>query len=672
MNTSRTAGAPLTLRLALAAALLLATAVPSSAAVMSGLASIDPAVVVAMQSNATLVPVIAVLREQAALATAAHGTRAERQEAVVRRLKATAARSQVPVLADLRGAQGRGEVGGFRSLWIVNAIAVDASPGAIRQLAASPEVAAVVPDKTFSAPQAPTTQSSPAELNLDIIGAPDLWAAGVTGLGVVVASLDTGVDASHPDLAPRWRGGTNSWYDPYGQHPSAPFDANGHGTQTMGVILGGEAGGTAVGVAPDARWIAARIFNDAGVGTYSAVHLAFQWVLDPDRNPGTADAPSIVNNSWTLSAPGCDLTFQPDLQALVAAGIVPVFAAGNFGPGSATSASPANYPEALAVGATNDGDAILAASSRGPTSCGRATSSTFPDLTAPGVNIHTADLYSLYTDATGTSLAAPHVSGALALLLSAFPDATAAQLRMALGGSAIDLGTSGTDNTFGSGRLDVPTAHAWLGTSQEPTDVIFSDGFEAGSFAAWSLTTGTNLAVSPRSALDGTYGMEANVSGTSRSYVTDDSPTAETSYRARFEFDPNGVILRSGIEQILVARTAAGTTTFRLEVSKKAQGYRVRLVTTLPGGGNVAGPWTALSNGAHMIEVLWQAAAANAQNGSARLWIDGTAAGDLSSLANGSARIDLVRLGLVEVASGSGTQFFDAFVSTRGAPIEPQ
>ena len=671
MNTGRPARATLALRLALAVVLLVAATEPGVANGTSGRAALAPEILAAIRSDATRVPVIVVLRDQADLSSSAHGSRAERQARVVRRLQETAVRAQARLLADLSDARQRGEVGLVRSLWIVDAIAVQASPAVIQRLAEAPEVAAIVPDRTFQAPTGPASLGSPVETNLDLIGVPDLWADGVTGLGVVIASLDTGVDAGHPDLEPRWRGGTNSWYDPYGQHPSAPFDANGHGTQTMGVMVGGDEGGTAIGVAPDARWIAARIFNDAGAGTYSAVHLAFQWVLDPDRNPATADAPDLVNNSWTLSVPGCDLTFQPDLQALVAAGIVPVFAAGNFGPGSSTSASPANYPEALAIGATNDADAILAASSRGPTTCGRATSSTFPDLTAPGVDIQTADLYGLYTSATGTSLAAPHVSGVLALLLSAFPNATVAQLRAALGASTVDLGTPGADNTYGQGRIDAPAASAWLEASQPPSDMIFADGFESGTFQNWSLTTGTNLAVSPRSALDGTYGMEANLSGTSRSYVTDDSPTVETSYRARFEFDPNGVILRSGIEQILVARTAAGTTTFRLEVSKKAKGYRIRLVTTLPGGITAAGPWTALSDGPHVIEILWQAAATNAQNGSARLWLDGTMAGDLSGLANAGARIDLVRLGLVEVASGSGTQFFDAFVSTRGAPIEP-
>ena len=170
---------------------------------------------------------------------------------------------------------------------------------------------------------------------------------------MVVANLDSGVDATHPDLAGRWRGGTDSWFDPYGEHPATPTDLTGHGTATMGIMVGGDAGGTSVGMAPGATWIAARIFNDSGMATATAIHAALQWVLDPDGNPATADAPQVVNNSWAYGSPGCNLEFQPDLQALRAAGIVPVFAAGNYGPGASTSVSPANYPEALAVGDTD-------------------------------------------------------------------------------------------------------------------------------------------------------------------------------------------------------------------------------------------------------------------------------------------------------------------------------
>ena len=348
----------------------------------------------------------------------------------------------------------------------------------IAEIAARPDVASVTPDEipivpaAIEVPAAPASASAPSsaapESNLSKVNAPAMWALGYTGQGVVVANLDSGVDIAHPDLSGRWRGGTNSWFDPYGQHPSVPTDLSGHGTATMAVIVGGDAGGTSIGMAPGATWIAARIFNDSGTATATAIHAAFQWVLDPDDNPATADAPEVVNNSWAYGTPGCNLAFQPDLQALLSAGIVPVFAAGNYGPGASTSVSPANYPEALAVGGTKATDAIDGTSSRGPSACGE-TSSTYPELVAPGVNIHTADLFGLYQAATGTSMAAPHVAGALALLLSAHPGLSASSLAAALTGSAIDRGTAGPDNTYGYGRLDVLAAHNALAGGPTPT-----------------------------------------------------------------------------------------------------------------------------------------------------------------------------------------------------------
>ena len=235
----------------------------------------------------------------------------------------------------------------------------------------------------------------------------------------------------------------------------------------MGVIVGGDAGGTSIGMAPGARWIAARVFNDAGASTVTAVHAAFQWLLDPDGNPATADAPDIVNNSWAYgSGPGCNLAFQPDLQALRAAGIIPVFAAGNFGPGGSTSVSPANYPEALAVGAVNNTDQIYSSSGRGPSACGEP-SSVYPEIVAPGVSITTTDRAGMYQSASGTSMSAPHVTGALALLMSAEPTLAPSELESALLSSAVDLGTPGPDGTYGYGRLDTLAAYQWLQTAPQ-------------------------------------------------------------------------------------------------------------------------------------------------------------------------------------------------------------
>ena len=416
--------------------------------------------VLATLPQGEMTTVIVTLRDRADLATTRGTTRANRLRAVIAALQSRVGASQGGLRALLRKRAAQGKVAKTTPFWIVNGISVTATADVIREVASFPGVESITSDDVPVVPAAGNPEPSVAA-----IAAPALWDLGYTGQGVVVASLDSGVELSHPDLAGRWRGGTNSWFDPYGQHPASPVDMTGHGTGTMGVIVGGDAGGTAIGVAPGAKWIAARIFNDKGASTATAIHAAFQWVLDPDGNPNTADAPNVVNNSWSYGYAGtCNLAFQPDVQALRAAGIVPVFAAGNFGPGSSSSVSPANYPESLAVGAVNNSDQIYSGSSRGPSHCGESSTS-YPEIVAPGVNIRTAGRYGTYQSMSGTSLAAPQVAGALALLLSANPNLTASAQEQALMDGARDLGAAGPDNVFGVGRVDVLTA---LGAPSTP------------------------------------------------------------------------------------------------------------------------------------------------------------------------------------------------------------
>jgi subtilisin family serine protease len=364
-------------------------------------------------------------------------------------------------------------------LWISNEVHVRALPAVLRELAARPDVERVGPVETITAPARPVALRVPsatrtasdlagpaataavasaatAEPNIAAVHAPDLWSLGIRGQGVVVAGLDTGVDATHPDLSTRWRGGAHSWFDPYGQH-ATPVDVNGHGTATMGVAVGGDSGGTSIGVAPGATWIAAKIFDDRGAATTTAIHQAFQWVLDPDGDPLTDDAADVVNNSWSASSTACSTTFQPDLQALVAAAITPVFAAGNGGPTAGSVTSPANLPQALAVGDVTGTDAVDASSSRGPSAC---------------VDVRTSDVYGSFIVASGTSLAAPHVTGALALLASAAPGSTPAQRVAALESGALDLGPAGTDPDYGYGRLDALAAYQRLVTVPDLTVAV--------------------------------------------------------------------------------------------------------------------------------------------------------------------------------------------------------
>jgi subtilisin family serine protease len=442
--------------------IILTAAVASVLSIGSGALAAPPPV-----DRGEMVRAIVVLDAQVDPSTIVAPSRRQRRAALVRALRARAGADQTGVRSLLSRRRAQGLVADVVPLWVVNAVAVVARPSVITELARRPEVREIDPDLALQAPAAPTaaaTAGTLTEPNVDAVNAPALWDLGIRGQGTVVATMDTGVDAGHPDLAARWRGGNNSWYDPNGEHPTVPTDVNGHGTATMGVLVGGAAGGTAVGVAPDATWIAVKIFNDRGTTSTSRIHQGFHWLLDPDGNPDTADAPDVVNNSWTGSTAGCSLEFQPDLRNLRAAGILPVFAAGNYGPTAGTVLSPATNPEALAVGAIDDTAVIDPSSSRGPSACGQAT---VPRLVAPGVGIRTTDLYGGYVDATGTSVAAPHVAGALALLLSAAPELPADRQQAALESTAGDLGPGGADTTYGYGRVDTLAAYRWLGTAPD-------------------------------------------------------------------------------------------------------------------------------------------------------------------------------------------------------------
>ncbi|MCI4657998.1 S8 family serine peptidase [Cryobacterium zhongshanensis] len=496
-----------TLAVAALVALLVTGLAPAASArpgTAPGSAGLDPGLqaILAALPPGGVTTVVVTLRDRADLKRVRGTSRAARLKGAIQELTATANASQVPIRTLLRARADQGTVTRSIPLWVVNGISVTATADVIRDLAERPDVASIIPDEVTVVPSVGLP-----EPGVDKVSAPALWNLGFSGQGVVVASLDSGVDVSHPDLAGRWRGGTDSWFDPYGEHPVTPTDLTGHGTATTGVILGGDAGGTSIGVAPGARWIAAKIFNDRGVATATAIHQAFQWVLDPDHDPNTPDAPQLVNGSWSIGAgPGCDLSFQPDLQALRAVGILPVFAAGNYGSGASTSVSPANYPEALAVGAVTGNDLIYTSGSRGPSTCGGRTR-IFPDLVAPGVNILTDDRYGLYQTASGTSMAAPNATGALALLLSSVPGLTTDQAQAALTATALDLGPTGPDPSYGSGRLNVLAAYQWL--LEHPIAADLTGPVTSSLVLAPSLSNGTTDAGLHATANDTTTGGSA-------------------------------------------------------------------------------------------------------------------------------------------------------------------
>ena len=425
------------------------------------------------------VPVIITLSDRADLSHVHDRDKKKKRKEILMRLRQIADATQGDLKSLLQNRRARK----IKPLWIVNGIAATVPVSLITEIEDLPGIESVTLDSTIQAPV--VTAGGPAlpEWNISAIKAPDVWNRGFTGSGVVVATMDTGVDMHHPDLQARWRGGANSWYDPNGEH-ATPEDTNGHGTQAMGIIVGGAAGGSAIGVAPGAEWIGVKIFNDAGTASLSAIHQGFQWLLNPDNDPNTDDAPDVVSNSWGIEgANNCSGEFVSDIQTLRNADIAVVFSAGNYGPNSSTSMSPSNNAGAFSVGAVDSNYLVASFSSRGPSSC---DGSVFPQLTAPGVDIRTSDLTyggafpDSYITVSGTSFAAPHVAGAIALLMNAFPAVSASDIELALDQSSLDMGVPGSDNDYGFGVMDVLHAYNLLknGSGVPSADVFpLSYGF---------------------------------------------------------------------------------------------------------------------------------------------------------------------------------------------------
>jgi subtilisin family serine protease len=431
----------------------------------------------------------------AAAASSPRGQRHLRIQAVVDSLRDVANQHQGPVRALLAGERAQGNVTRVVAFWVFNGLAVTATEPVIRRVAARADVWEVRPDAVIPAPPVvqPTATPGPSASNsvwnLDKIRAPEVWALDpvYNGAGQVVGSFDTGVDLSHPDLRERYRGNhAISWFDPYFQHAS-PVDFNGHGTHTTGTAVGGDTSGVNIGVAPGARWIAAKAWDDSGIGLASAFHEIFEWFLAPGGIP--ANAPDVVNSSWAFAIAGCIGEFTADILAFRAAGIFPSFAAGNDGPANGTVRSPGAWPDAFAAGATDINDEIAPFSARGPSPCGGPVK---PDVSAPGVAVFSA-YPGGYASASGTSMAAPHVTGAVAVLRSINPALTVDELETLLVLGAVDLGVAGPDDSFGNGRLDLFTsAQILLGGVNRPvvsisaTDVVANETGD--TTAAFTLT----------------------------------------------------------------------------------------------------------------------------------------------------------------------------------------
>jgi len=453
---------------------------------------VDPWVLKTAEQGAT--EFLVFLHEQADLSVASRlNSKHEKGAYVYRQLTQTAQRTQGPVLAALQDLARRapGQVA-FHPYWIANLIWVRGDSELAQRLATRKDVAHLYanPQARLEEPALSKAALFPnlpsgVEWNIQKVDAPEAWAHGYTGQGVVIGGADTGYAWQHPALKAKYRGWNGNsadhnynWYDAIGSGGGScgpkspePCDDGYHGTHTMGIMVGDDGLGNQVGMAPGARWIGCRNMN-VGWGTPETYTQCFQWFIAPtnlnDQNPRPDLAPDIINNSWRCTyEEGC--TDNSYLKVIIenvrAAGILTVQSAGNQGFQCETIGVPAIYDASFTVGSTDSSDVIASNSSRGPSTVD-GLQLIKPDISAPGVNIRSSIPSQSYYLLSGTSMAGPHVAGLAALMISAQP-ALAGQvdrLEQVIEQNAIPRTTSQIcgeipgsqtpNNTYGWGRID--------------------------------------------------------------------------------------------------------------------------------------------------------------------------------------------------------------------------
>jgi subtilisin family serine protease len=315
---------------------------------------------------------------------------------------------------------------------------LDATPAAIKKMATSPDIIRIY-------------QDLPVRVFLDYsvphIHAPRVWQCSISGQGVKIAIVDTGIDQAHPDF----QGRILNTYDNTGQSVQ---DGCGHGTHCASIAAGSGAAsqGKYRGVAPGASLLIAKVLRNDGSGMMSDVMDGVEWAVDQGSQ--------IISLSLgeAGSSDGND-PLSELCEAAIQRGVVVCVAAGNEGPMGYSIGSPAAAPHAITVGAASDLDRIADFSSRGPTADGRQK----PDIVLPGVDIVAARAHGTsmgtpvddyYTSASGTSMATPHAAGMCALLLQQVPHLTPEQIRTRFISTATNLG-------FGESAQGAGLADAW-------------------------------------------------------------------------------------------------------------------------------------------------------------------------------------------------------------------
>ncbi len=408
-------------------------------------------------------------------------------------LRETAMTSQSDLIQFLQ-AKGVEE---YRSFWLVDMMYVKAIPEVIVSIAKRSDVALVdivrrrhiIEPKKSLKPYPKNGKT--VEWNIDRIKADSVWARyGLSGDGVIVGTMDTGIDPDHPALAGNFSG---YFFDAVNGR-TTPYDDHGHGTHVAGIIAGGDGPGpfqNDIGVAYNAKIASAKAFDAGGTGEDQDIIACFQWFVSLKVDSGVDI--KVVSNSWG-STDETDTTFLPYVRAWREFGIIPVFANGNSGPSSGSAGTPGNFPNVIGVGATNISDQVADFSSRGPAPSQYPWSDTTlwsrsdwdyikPDISAPGANIRSSVPGGSYESWDGTSMATPHVTGVIALMLELNPSLDYQTVYDILTNYGVDhpAGASYPNNDYGWGRINALLAIENTPTLNSPYIRVLSPIFNDAS-----------------------------------------------------------------------------------------------------------------------------------------------------------------------------------------------
>lgn len=367
-------------------------------------------------------------------------------EDVVDTLRDTSEKSQENLISFIERKVKDGDISEYNSFFIINSIYIKGKAELIEKIARRSDVESIrlnhtiISDKEENIKHKNTLAEAGVPWNLESIQADRVTK---TGKDIVVGIIDSGVNANHPELQDALLpGGFKDFVEPTN---TEPIDETGHGTHVAGTILG-----RTIGIAKDAKLVVARVFNKEGEASDDGLLAAGQWILEKK--------PQVVNNSWGGNR---DDSFYDDIvKKWKAAGIVPIFSAGNTGSynagGEGSIGSPASLEDSFSVGALTKDDKLAKFSLRGPS---KLTNKFKPEISAPGVNILSADYKGGYVLKTGTSMAAPHVSGAVALILEANRNLTVDKVEEILKTTATPLTDdhyiSSPNMGYGYGKLNV-------------------------------------------------------------------------------------------------------------------------------------------------------------------------------------------------------------------------